>query len=212
MADTQYLEDDLKLRVEDPDGIAFGVGDYESVLNYATQQAIDMLNPIHLSNCAVLVNATATSGVLLFSQLLIDNAKQILSIIDKGSGAEFELTHQSIDIINHTDYKRFRNNKYYEGTENYPVAYPSPSTAQNTAGLLINPSNSYELYVTVIQNPSGMGTDSALYDIPSSVKDIVLDFAESRIWRIDNKQDRSQVAYKSAIERVNLLNGQVANA
>ena len=178
MADTQYLEDDLKLRVEDPDGIAFSVGNYESVLNYATQQAIDMVHPIHLTSCAEIETTTANAGVLPFSDLGIDNAKQIIAIQDQSAGADFELTHHPIDIVNQHEYRQSKNNKYYEGSSDYPVAYPSPGGA-GTASMLISPTKDYNVAVTVIKNPTGMGTGEAGYDIPSSVKDIVLDFAES---------------------------------
>ena len=192
------------MRLEDSGGTSFTDDEYKGILDSAVEEMCHTRNPIYLDSlCLHIPVDTNTDGKAgLFAHGVTDK-RQVLSaqISTDGEIPRF------VDIISEEKAQKVLDNKYMGLDKNYPVAYIASEGGTSTnLNLYLFPQAEYTVIVKIMANPFGFGTEATTLILDSKMDDVILDLAEYRLWKIDNKQERSQLAYKSAIDRINVLN------
>ena len=204
MADTSHLLTEIKMRLEDSGGTSFTDDEYKGILDSAVEEMCHTLNPIYLDSLCLHISANTNSDgkAGLFGYGVTDK-RQVLSaqVATTGEIPRF------VDIISEEKAQKVLDNKYMGLDKNYPVAYIASEGGTSTnLNIYLFPQAEYTVIVKIMANPFGFGTESTTLILDSKMDDVILDLAEYRLWKIDNKQERSQLAYKSAIDRINVLN------
>ena len=200
--DTTSLKTKLSDRIEDPSNNSFSTSQLETILDASAQWVMNAVDYIYLSNFVNEKNVTISVGSVGFSTIGITNESQLLTI-QRNSATE---SKSFIDIIPYSEYKSKWGNEYFVGNSEYPIAYT------HRDNLLLDPPMTKDVTVKFYVNPSGLGTISGNVEFPLNLEDILLDIAESQVWKMDNKLDRYQSALKSAVDQVTILNQKVGRA
>ena len=99
-----------------------------------------------------------------------------------------------------------RGNEYFVGDPDHPILYT------HLDKLYSDPIKTASIKVKYLITPSGLGTGATNLVFPIKLEELLLDYAESKVWRMDNKNDRSAIALKSAMDQVQILNQKVGRA
>lgn len=96
-------------------------------------------------------------------------------------------------------------NAYTIGTTDAPIAYIDRNH------IFVSPASVSTIDVSYHKLPTDI-TDNQSNDYEfGGLEDIVLDLAEAELWKIDNKPQRSQLVYQTAIDHINVLNQKIAD-
>ena len=111
-------------------------------------------------------------------------------------------------MIEPGDVKRLENS-YLAGDTSNPVAWVFGEAVH------IRPATITSSYVLYIKSPTDFdststGSMAGECELNPALQEIVLDFAESQLWRMDAKPDRAQVSYNNALAMIKTLNDRYA--
>jgi len=102
-------------------------------------------------------------------------------------------------MIEAKDAKRLENS-YLAGGTNNPVAYTHGQK------IYVSPSTTDTIDVWYLKEPTAIGADANEADLNVALHEIILDFAESQLWKMDAKNDRATSASASAMGQIEALN------
>ena len=193
----------LGLRLEDPAESVFTKQAKVTALNVAQKTVVNMVDNGYLTELESIINDQAlSSGSVSFAAAGISPARGgIIGIFDETN----DLWCTSIEP---GDAKRLENS-YLSGNTTNPVffifnstIYVKPTTVTNVDIWYLKVPDDF-LYTDTGSGVGGMASDCPLN---SALHELVLDFAESQLWRMDAKSDRATSAYNSALNMVKTLN------
>ena len=102
-------------------------------------------------------------------------------------------------MIEPGDVKRLENS-YLSGSASNAVAYVFADS------IYIKPTSVSTIDVWYIKAPTDLTASSTECELNIALQEMVLDFAESQLWRMDAKSDRATSAYNSALNMMKALN------
>ena len=193
----------LGLRLEDPAQSVFTSQAKMDAVNIAQKSVVNMIDNGYLTELQTIKNDQAlTSGSVSFSSAGIDPVRGgIVGIYD-------ETNDLWCTMIEPSDVKRLENS-YLSGSAQNPVAYiwnstiyVKPTSVGNIDIWYLKVTDDY-VHTDTSSGTGGMGSTSPLNP---ALHELVLDFAEAQLWRMDAKSDRANSAYTSAINMVKTLN------
>lgn len=197
------LSVNLGLRLEDPAQSVFTAQAKMDAVNLAQKTVVNMIDNTYLTELQTIKNdQSLTNGSVTFATAGIDPIRgAIIGVFD-------ETNDVWCTMIEPGDVKRLENS-YLSGNTTNPVAYVFGST------IYVKPTSIATVDIWYLKSPTdfnhsdsgstagGMGYQCELND---ALQELVLDFAEAQLWRMDSKLDRASSAYNSAINVVKALN------
>ena len=101
--------------------------------------------------------------------------------------------------IEASDVKRLENS-YLSGTTVNPVAFVFDET------IYVQPPSCVLIDVWYLKSPTDLAVSDDECVLNIALQELVLDFAESQLWRMDAKSDRATSAYNNALNIAKTLN------
>jgi len=180
------MVDMLGLRLEDTEESSFSSDAKIKSLNLAQKTVVNLIHNAYLTELEVEdADEAVTSGSIAFSELSsVPVRNSIISVmISDGNYATM------IDV---RDVAKTQNS-LLSGTSTTPVSYIFDEK------IYILPTDTESLDVRYLKEPTDI-TDSSSSEslLNESLHEIILDFAESLLWRMDAQSDRAASAYTSA--------------
>ncbi len=186
----------LGLRLEDPAQSVFTESAKVDAINVAQKTVVNMIDNGYLTELEQIVEDQAVaSGKVAFTSAGIDPIRGgITGIYD-------ETNNVWCTMIEAKDLKRLENS-YLSGTTSNPVAYVFNET------IYIKPDSVSSIDIWYLASPTDyvVGALSAQCELNPALHELVLDFAEAQLWRMDAKADRATSAYNNALNLVKVLN------
>tara|TARA_R100000742_G_C4278674_1_gene101813 strand:- start:1424 stop:2152 length:729 start_codon:yes stop_codon:yes gene_type:complete len=220
------IVDMLGLRLEDPSESNFTSATKIKAINIAQRTVVNLIDNAYLTELQVIDAHTAlhatngyTDNNLINGKVLFVGTGSGKADIDpirggviaievfKRSGSAGSFTESSLgfaNMIEPQDAKRLENS-YLAGSDSNPIAYVFQEA------LYVEPfkgDSSIDGAVDVwyIKNPTAIADNSTECELNVALHETVIDFAESQLWKMDNKPDRANNAYTSAINQIKALN------
>ena len=202
---TSYeLNSILGLRVEDPSEQIFTKQAKTDSINLAQKSICNMIDNGYLTELESISASVAVDGdgKVSFSTASIDPLRGGITAIYDNTNSKF------CNMIEPKDVKRLENT-YLDGTTKNPVAYVFQGT------IYVKPISVTSIDIWYLKQPTDFiynqdNSSSAgmLYDceLNPALQELVLDFAESQLWRMDAKSDRAQLSYNNALNTIKVLN------
>ena len=191
----------LGLRLEDPAQAVFTQTAKLTALNLAQKSVVNMIDNAYLVELQTIANdKTVSSGVCSFDTAFGSSVNPIRNGI---TGVYDETNDKWCTMIEPGDVKRLENS-YLSGDTSNPVAYVF---ADN---IYIKPTSTSSIDVWYIKAPTDLAADTTECELNPALQEMVLDFAEAQLWRMDGKGDRATVAYNNALNTVKVLNERYA--
>jgi len=190
------MNSNLGLRLEDPAQSVFTEAAKIDAINISMRTVCNMLDNGYLTEMERIVgNAGLASGVVSFSDAGITPIRGgITGIYD-------ETNDLWCTMVETKDLKRLENS-YLSGTTSNPVAYVFQEK------IYVKPTSVALVDIWYLTEPTdyvaGAITDEC--ELNPALHELVLDFAEAQLWRMDAKADRAQSAYNNALNLVKVLN------
>jgi len=103
------------------------------------------------------------------------------------------------NMIEPTDVKRLENS-YLAGSTSNPIAYVFSER------IYLEPSSVATVDVWYIKKPIDIGANATECELNIALHEIVIDLAESQLWKMDAKVDRAAAAYGNATAQIEALN------
>ena len=103
------------------------------------------------------------------------------------------------NMIEPTDVKRLENS-YLAGSTSNPIAYVFSER------IYLEPSSVATVDVWYIKKPVDIGANATECELNIALHEIVIDLAESQLWKMDAKVDRAAAAYGNATAQIEALN------
>ena len=195
----------LGLRLEDTGEVNFSSATKLSALNVAQRKVASFLNEHYLTELEVrdVVTVNPTGIASGFITLGGGSANQTSFVPVRNSIRNIEITYSGDAIfailIPFKDVKKLENSYLSSGSSN-PVAYVFGGR------IYIRPmTGTTSLIVYYLKEPPDIA-GNANCTLNDSLHDIVVDLAESELWRMDNNATRSQGAKESAMNQIQALN------
>jgi hypothetical protein len=186
----------LGLRLEDPAQSVFTESAKVDAINLSQKTVVNMIDNGYLTELEQIVNDQAlVSGSVSFTSAGIDPIRGgITGIYD-------ETNNVWCTMIEAKDLKRLENS-YLSGTTSNPVAYVFNET------IYVKPTSVSLIDIWYLASPTDyvVGALSAECALNPALHELVLDFAEAQLWRMDAKADRATSAYNNALNLVKVLN------
>lgn len=198
----------LGIRLEDTSQLSFSAATKIQALNVAQVAATNFLHEDYLTELehrdTITVNASALAsrGYINFADGTSENTTSANPL--RGSVRNVEVSYSSTNfifaaMIPFEDVKKLENAYLEPGNAN-PIAY----TFHNS--LYITPiAGIAGVRVYYLKEPAAIASD-ANCTLNVSLHEIVVDLAESQLWRSDNQVNRAKSAYESAISQISVLN------
>tara|TARA_R100001443_G_scaffold16322_6_gene26311 strand:+ start:1475 stop:2149 length:675 start_codon:yes stop_codon:yes gene_type:complete len=207
------LSSNLGLRLEDPAESIFTASAKVDAINLAQKTVVNMLHNGYLTELEA-TQAGTTSGssaehaVFKSSYVSFASAGNIDPIRGGVVGVRDANNNRWCTMIEAGDVKRLENS-YLSGTTSNPVAFVVSQEVH------VLPSSITSIYVYYIKSPTDFtSTDSDSMatecELNPALQEIVLDFAEAQLWRMDAKPDRAQLSYNNALAMIKTLNDRYA--
>lgn len=225
MTGTEMI-DMLGLRLEDPDQASFTSATKIKAINISQRTVVNLVDNAYLTELQEIDSATFASeafaddatgngldatGKQTFAGLGIDPIRGgviAINVYDDGGATATDLGFAN--MIEPQDAKRLENS-YLAGSTTNPVAYIFNETIYVKPVL-----TSGAIDVWYVKNPLEFITASAVAGVSQllsvecqlnvSLQESILDFAESQLWKMDNKPDRAGIAYTNATNQIQALN------
>ena len=196
------MNSNLGLRLEDPAESVFTSQAKVDAINLAQKTIVNMLDNGYLTELeAIDEDQALSSGTVTFS------TAGITPIRGGITGVYDETNNKWCTMIEPKDLKRLENS-YLSGTTSNPVAYVFNQT------IYVKPDSVGNIDIWYIKSPTdfaispGAGEQalSADCELNIALHELVLDFAEAQLWRMDSKPDRASSAYTNALNLIKVLN------
>jgi hypothetical protein len=198
------LSSNLGLRLEDPSETVFTKQAKVDAINIAQKTVVNMVDSGYLTELEQISsgNSTGSDGTKTFLSLGIDPIRGNISGIYSQTASKW------CTMIEAKDVKRLENS-YLAGSATNPVAYIFNET------IYVKPSQVHTIDIWYLTSPTdfvysdsgsgvgGMASDCALNP---ALHELVLDLAESQLWRMDGKIDRGTTSYTNALNIIKVLN------
>jgi hypothetical protein len=221
MTGTEMI-DMLGLRLEDPSESNFTSATKIKALNIAQRTVVNLIDNAYLTELQIIdehpaLHATNgyTENNLVGSKVVFTGSGSGKLNIDpirggviavkvfKRTGSAGSFTESSLgfaNMIEPQDAKRLENS-YLAGSDSNPVAYVFQDA------VYIEPTGiEGAIDVWYIKNPTDVADNSTECELNIALHESILDFAESQLWKMDNKPDRAGVAYTNAVNQIKALN------
>jgi len=190
------MNSNLGLRLEDPAQSVFTEAAKIDAINISMRTVCNMLDNGYLTEMERIVgNAGLASGVVSFSDAGITPIRGgITGIYD-------ETNDLWCTMVETKDLKRLENS-YLSGTTSNPVAYVFQEK------IYVKPTSVALVDIWYLTEPTDYvaGAITAECELNPALHELILDFAEAQLWRMDAKADRAQSAYNNALNLVKVLN------
>ena len=187
----------LGLRLEDPAASVFTSAVKLDSLNLAQKTVCSMIDNAYLVELQTIAdNKTVSTGACTFDVAFGSCVNPIRNGI---TGIYDETNDVWCTMIEPGDVKRLENS-YLDGSTSNPVAYVFADT------IYIKPTSVSSIDVWYIKEPTDLAASATECELNPALQEMVLDFAESQLWRMDAKSDRAQSAYNNALNLVKVLN------
>ena len=187
----------LGLRLEDPAASVFTSAVKLDSLNLAQKTVCSMIDNAYLVELQTIAdNKTVSTGACTFDVAFGSGVNPIRNGI---TGIYDETNDVWCTMIEPGDVKRLENS-YLDGSTSNPVAYVFADT------IYIKPTSVSSIDVWYIKEPTDLAASATECELNPALQEMVLDFAESQLWRMDAKSDRAQSAYNNALNLVKVLN------
>ena len=184
----------LGLRLEDPSESNFTQSAKLDSLNIAQRSVVNLINNAYLTDLQVIDSTRAMSGGnLAFSALAHAPIRNGIVAV-KATGGKFAT------LIEPTDLKRLENT-YLAGSTTNPVAY-----IFNEKIYVEGLSGTANIDVWYMKAPTAIAANGTECELNISLHEVVLDLAESQLWKMDAKLDRASAAYSNATAQIEALN------
>tara|TARA_Y100001938_G_scaffold150482_1_gene241599 strand:+ start:7405 stop:8064 length:660 start_codon:yes stop_codon:yes gene_type:complete len=198
------LSSNLGLRLEDPAESVFTKQAKVDAINLAQKTVVNMVDSGYLTELEQISgsNSTGSDGTKSFSGAGIDPVRGSISGIYSQTASKW------CTMIESKDVKRLENS-YLAGSASNPVAYIFNET------IYVKPEQVSVIDIWYLASPtdfvysdsgSGTGGMASACVLNPALYELVLDFAESQLWRMDAKSDRATSAYNNALNLVKVLN------
>lgn len=200
----QQMLDNLGLRLEDPAQTIFTQAAKLDALNLAQKSVANMVDNNYLAELqTITATKTTTEGQdpgALFAICSYATAFSTALPIRNGIVGVFdEENNLWCTMIEPGDAKRLENS-YLDGVAANPVAFAFGHT------IYIRPSNVSSIKVLYLKSPADLAASGTECELNLALQEMVLDFAEAQLWRMDAKGDRGNVSYNNALNMVKILN------
>ena len=187
----------LGLRLEDPAKSVFTETAILDALNLAQKTVCNMLDNAYLVELQTIAeNKVVTSGKCTFDTAFGASVNPLRNGI---IGVYDEDNNLWCTMIEPGDVKRLENS-YLSGSASNAVAYVFADS------IYIKPTSVSTIDVWYIKAPTDLTASSTECELNIALQEMVLDFAESQLWRMDAKSDRATSAYNSALNMMKALN------
>ena len=196
------LNANLGLRVEDPAESVFTKQAKMDAVNLAQKTIVNMIDNAYLTELQTIKeNQSVTDGKFAYSNVITPVRGGIVGVFD-------DTNDLWCTMIEPGDVKRLENS-YLSGNTTNPVAYVFNST------IYVKPVDVTVIDVWYLKAPDdfvytdatgGVGGMDSECVLNPALHELVLDFAEAQLWRMDSKPDRASSAYNNALNVVKALN------
>jgi len=187
----------LGLRLEDPAASVFTSAAKLDSLNLAQKTVCSMIDNAYLVELQTIANdKTVSTGACTFDTAFGSSVNPIRNGI---TGVYDETNNIWCTMIEPGDIKRLENS-YLDGSTSNPVAYVFADT------IYVKPVSISAIDVWYIKEPTDLAASGTECELNPALQEMVLDFAESQLWRMDAKADRAQIAYNNALNLIKVLN------
>ena len=195
----------LGLRMEDPNESNFIAATKYSALNVAQRTVANFLDESFLTELETRSNFTLTqseknAGFYSFGSSTIQPIRNRVQAVQVNYGNGFIYCR----LIPFDSVKNMEN-MYLAGDKESPIAY----VFGNKLHIRPDFSDITGVAVYYLNSPATI-SDAQNCQLNESLHDIVVDLAESELWRIDNQTNRSKSARDSAMDMIKMLNGRIA--
>ena len=190
------MNSNLGLRLEDPAQSVFTESAKVDAINVSMKTVVNMLDNGYLTEMERIDEDQALgSGNVSFS------TAGITPIRGGITGIYDETNNLWCTMIETKDLKRLENS-YLSGSTSNPVAYVFKET------IYVKPTSVALIDIWYLTEPTDYvaGAITAECELNPALHELVLDFAEAQLWRMDGKGDRGQVAYTNATTMIKVLN------
>jgi len=193
MTGAQML-DNLGLRLEDPAESVFTNGAKLDALNLAQKTVVNMIDNGYLTELeTIIAGTTGADGRITFASLSLDPIRAGITAIYSTTDSKWCTMVQAKDL------KRLENT-YLAGSATNPISYVFDEKIH------ILPVATTIIDVWYLKVPTDLADGVVECELNPALQELVLDFAESQLWRMDAKSDRAQLAYTNALNVVKTLN------
>ena len=186
----------LGLRMEDPNENNFPATTKYSALNVAQRTVANFLDETYLTELEfkdVVTNAGNTALITLSGDGSLGSTNN-QTVVDG--------TYRYAIHIPFEDVKKLENDYFSAEVEN-PVFWVFGNSVHHRPNTGVT-----QVVLYYLKSPASI-SDSQNCELNESLHDIVVDLAESELWRMDNQKNRSQAARDSAMDMIKMLNSRV---
>ena len=187
----------LGLRLEDPAKSVFTEAAILEALNNSQRSVVNMVDNNYLAELQSIAPgknpSTGTAGQMTYTEAAVVPIRNgIVGIYD-------DTNDKWCTMIEPGDVKRLENS-YLSGDTSNPIAYVFGES------IYVKPTSIALIDIWFLKVPTALAADATECELNLALQELVLDFAESQLWRMDAKAERGQVAYQNAINMVKILN------
>jgi len=190
------MSSNLGLRLEDPAQSIFTESAKVDAINIAQYTVCNVLNQGFLTEMERIVDDVGlASGIVSFS------TAGITPIRGGITGIYDETNNLWCTMVETKDLKRLENS-YLSGASSNPVAYVFQEK------VYVKPTSVALVDIWYLTKPTDYvaGAITAECELNPALHEMILDFAEAQLWRMDGKSDRATSSYNSALNMVKTLN------
>ena len=191
----QEMLDLLALRLEDPESKAFSDSSKFKALNVAQLTLVNLCDNSLLTELEVIESATLdANGEYALSGLTATPIRNgIYAVKNKDASVNLFL-----NLIEFKDVKRLENS-YLEASSSNPVGYVFKNT------LYAKPESAHAIDIYFLAKPADIA-DAQDCSLDESLHEIVVDFAESQLWKMDGQYERANSAQTNGMNILTALN------
>jgi len=184
----------LGLRLEDPDQVKFTQAAKLDALNIAQKTVVNLINNAYLTELQVIdTGETPASGELALSALTsVPIRNGVLKVYD-------DTDDLYCVMIEPGDVKRLENT-YLAGSTTNPVCYVFNEK------IFFIPDTIILADIWYLKEPADLAADATECEFNVALHELVVDFSESQLWKMDAKTDRAKVSYENAMLQIRALN------
>jgi hypothetical protein len=202
------LNANLGLRMEDPAQSVFTAQAKMDSVNLAQKTVVNMIDNGYLTELETIENDQALGGGSDAAGSVAFGSAGITPVRGGIIGVYDETNDLWCTMIEPSDVKRLENS-YLTGSVQNPVAYIFNAT------VYVKPTTVSSVDIWYLKAPddfvytdtgSGVGGMASASPLNAALHELVLDFAEAQLWRMDAKIDRATSAYNSALNMIKTLN------
>jgi hypothetical protein len=190
----------MGLRMEDPAQTVFTQATVLDALNIAQKTVVNLIDNRYLQELETIANnKTAGAGARWSTCTYATAFGSALPVRNGITGVFDETNDKWCTLIEHKDIKDLENT-YLSGTATNPVAFSFDET------IYVQPTSCVLIDVWYIKAPTDLTASGTECELNIALQEMVLDFAEAQLWRMDSKPDRATSAYNSGLNIVKTLN------